>query len=116
MVWHDAAALVPMKLGPIKLEDIELSNRQDVNGLDRYLLVRGLVRLHGVPIGYVTVPLSDGCCDAATLDNLIVQEHADILIEHALRHEHFRALSIRHMVCSDRTYNSDITRSGARDH
>lgn len=63
-------------LYPIKVIDIELSQPiPTIEGLDGYMGVQGLVRLHGVPLGYVKAPISLGKCTAATLSKLILEEH-----------------------------------------
>ena len=48
-------------LNPIKVVDIELSRPLNtLEGLEGYMGVQGLVRLHGKPIGYVKAPITDG--------------------------------------------------------
>ena len=87
-------------LYPIKVVDIELaqSSRRNlfrrnfelsrplatINNLDGYMGVQGLVRLHGVPIGYVKAPITNGCCTAATLSRLILEEHSQTIINRLL--------------------------------
>ena len=64
-------------LYPIKVVDIELSRPiQTVEGLDGYLGLKGLIRLHGVPIGYVNAPVTLGHCTAETLSKLILEQHS----------------------------------------
>ena len=56
-----------MMFRPIKVMDIELSGPlTDIEGLDDYGALKALVRLHGTPLGYVTLPLSGGRCTAAS--------------------------------------------------
>jgi GT2 family glycosyltransferase len=38
--------------------------------------LKGLVRLHGVPIGYVNAPITLGRCTAETLSKLILEQHS----------------------------------------
>ncbi|NEQ16949.1 MAG: hypothetical protein F6K44_25575 [Moorea sp. SIO3E2] len=46
-------------LYPIKVVDIELSRPlTTLDGLDGYIAVKGLVRFHGAPIGYVQAPIT----------------------------------------------------------
>ena len=64
-------------LYPIKVVDIELSHPiQAVEGLDGYLGLRGLIRLHGIPIGYISAPITLGHCTAETLSKLILEQHS----------------------------------------
>ncbi|MEP0911471.1 glycosyltransferase [Leptolyngbya sp. GB1-A1] len=64
-------------LYPIKVVDIELSRPiPTVEGLDGYMGLKGLVRLHGVPIGYVNAPVTLGRCTAETLSKLILEQHS----------------------------------------
>lgn len=68
-------------LYPIKVVDIELSQPiPTVEGLEGYMGLQGLVRLHGVPLGYVKAPISLGKCTAATLSKLILEEHSEAII------------------------------------
>ena len=63
-------------LFPIKVVDIELSRPiPTFEGLEKYMGLQGLVRLHGVPLGYVNAPISLGKCSEATLGKLILEEH-----------------------------------------
>src|SRR5512140_3654928 len=53
---------------PIKVADLELCGPiADLTGLDDYESARLLVRLDGTPIGWTTVPVVNGHCDARTL-------------------------------------------------
>ncbi len=70
----------------IKLWDVELSRPlQDIAELDGYRALQALVRLHGVPIGTVTVPLSDGRCSAIALREAISKEKGLAVVRHLLR-------------------------------
>jgi GT2 family glycosyltransferase len=67
----------------MKLVDIELScPPTDVEGLDGYVVLQGLVRLHGTPIGYVQVPVIGGCCTATALRKAILKQHSRSIIRH----------------------------------
>jgi len=72
-------------LTPIKVIDIELSRPLSTfEGLDGYMGVQGLVRLHGVPVGYVKAPVTADRCEAATLSKLILEQHSWTIIQHLL--------------------------------
>lgn len=72
-------------LTPLKVIDVELSHPlTTIGGLDGYMGVHGLVRLHGVPIGYVEAPITSGCCEAATLSKLILEQHSHKIIQQLL--------------------------------
>jgi GT2 family glycosyltransferase len=69
----------------IKLVDIELSCLPtDLEGLDGYVALQGLVRLHGTPIGYVQVPVIGGRCTAAAIRKAILKQHSRLIIHHLL--------------------------------
>ncbi|MBW1779887.1 MAG: glycosyltransferase [Deltaproteobacteria bacterium] len=54
--------------GPIKVIDLELSSPvTDMGGLHGYTSVQALIRLHGRPFGYVTLPVTGGCCRATVI-------------------------------------------------
>ena len=70
---------------PIKVMDIELSGPlSDIEGLADYGMLKALVRLHGTPLGYVTVPLSGGRCTAAALGKAILAHHSWAIVRHLL--------------------------------
>jgi GT2 family glycosyltransferase len=65
------------RLSPIRVVDVELSRGvAGLEGLDGYLGVKAIVRLHGVPIGYVNAAVSNGRCSAATLARRILDGHS----------------------------------------
>ncbi|WP_404786458.1 glycosyltransferase [Altericista sp. CCNU0014] len=73
-------------LYPIKVVDIELSQPVPTfDGLEKYMGLQGLVRLHGVPLGYVKAPVSLGRCTAATLSKLILEQHSWAIISQLLK-------------------------------
>jgi O-antigen biosynthesis protein len=73
-------------LYPIKVVDIELSQPiPTFDGLEKYMGLQGLVRLHGVPLGYVKAPISLGCCTAATLSKLILEQYSWAIITQLLK-------------------------------
>ncbi|HLO51620.1 MAG TPA: glycosyl transferase family 2, partial [Kamptonema sp.] len=64
-------------LSPVKMVDIELSKPLPTfEGLDGYIALKGLVRLHGAPIGYIQAPLIAGGCTDKTLSKLILEKHS----------------------------------------
>ena len=71
---------------PIKVMDVEFSRPlEDIEGLDEYRAVMGLVRFQGTPIGYITLPLHDGRCTALDLSRAIVDQHGTAIARHLLR-------------------------------
>jgi O-antigen biosynthesis protein len=72
-------------LSRIKVMDIDLDRPlSDIDGLDGYGSLRGLVRLHRTPIGYVQVAVTGGRCTEATLRKAIVERHHRTIISHLL--------------------------------
>ena len=68
---------------PIKVIDIELSNAiTDMGCLDGYASVQGLVRLHGIPLGYVRVAVTDGCCQRSAIVKAILDEFETVIADH----------------------------------
>src|SRR5437763_1709964 len=75
-----------MLLHPVKVADLELSGPlATIEGLDGYTRLRGLVRLHGAPIGYVDLPVVAGRCSATSLARTILDKHPLPIIRHLLR-------------------------------
>ncbi len=73
-------------LYPIKVTDVELSlPLQDIENLDGYMQVQALVRLHGLPIGYVKAPVTNGKCLATSLSKLILEQHSETIINRLLQ-------------------------------
>lgn len=73
-------------LYPIKVTDIELSHPlKDIKGLEGYLKLQGLVRLHGVPIGYIQVPITNGYCSAEKMKKAILDNHSWKIIQTLLQ-------------------------------
>ena len=68
-----------------KVMDIELSSPiEGIQGLDDYEFILVLVRLHGVPIGYVQVPATNGFCSRDVLIKAIMEKHGQTIIPHQL--------------------------------
>lgn len=71
---------------PIKVIDIEISQPiKTIQGLDHYIAVKGLVRLHGVPLGYVQVEIVNGCCQAKTMSRAILEQYSWAITRHLLQ-------------------------------
>jgi GT2 family glycosyltransferase len=69
----------------IKVMDIDLDRPlTDIEGLDGYAALQGLVRLHHTPIGYVRVAVADGCCTAMALRAAIIEQQAGAITRHLL--------------------------------
>lgn len=61
----------------IKVIDIELSQPiETIAELTDYQVVQGLVRLHGVPLGYIHLPVVNRCCSANAIVKAIVAYYA----------------------------------------
>ncbi len=73
-------------LAPIKVLDLELSQPlPTLTGLAGYMGFRGIVRLHGVPLGYVDRPIVNGGCSAASLGKAILDQYSWAIVEQTLR-------------------------------
>ncbi|MBE9100502.1 glycosyltransferase [Vacuolonema iberomarrocanum] len=73
-------------LYPIKVIEIELSQSiPDVDKLEDYIAVKALVRLHGVPLGYVQAPVTLGQCSSQTLSNIILEQSSWAIIAQLLK-------------------------------
>ena len=69
----------------IKVVDVELSRPiETIKGLEGYRTLQALVRLHGIPIGYTRVPVTDGLCQAHRLSEAILGEHGQAIMHHLL--------------------------------
>ena len=72
-------------LKPIKIMDIELSRPVTaIENLGNYDVLQALVRLHDTPIGYIKVPVVNGCCMATSLGKAILEEHSKTILHHLL--------------------------------
>ena len=73
-------------LYPIKVIDIELSQSpSDIENLEGYMALKALVRLHGVPLGYVQAPVTLGRCKAQTLSKQILEQHSWVITSQLLK-------------------------------
>jgi O-antigen biosynthesis protein len=70
---------------PIKIIDIELSRPlMTIEGMDGYELLQALVRLHGTPIGYVKMSITNGICTEADISKAILKKLSHAIIRHLL--------------------------------
>jgi len=82
---------MPEAFRPVRLVDVELTAPPpSLDALDRYGSLRALVRLHGVPLGSVTVPLRDGRVPARVLEDAIAARLGPAAMRHLLD-DHLRA-------------------------
>jgi O-antigen biosynthesis protein len=72
-------------LSRIKVIDIDFDRAlTDIEGLDGYAALQGLVRLHHTPIGYVKVAATGGRCAATILKKAIVDQQHRAISRHLL--------------------------------
>ena len=70
-----------MRFMPTKLVNLELAEPLvTLNGLEKYHMVCGLVRLHGIPLGEIELPVVNGQCRAEDMYALIFKKHVGSLI------------------------------------
>ncbi len=86
-----------------KLIDIELSRPlEDLANLENYSSLRGLVRLHGVPLGDVQLSITNGCCPASDLAQAILPYYnwtiARQLVQQRLAHPTAQSWEIRDLL------------------
>ncbi len=55
-----------------------------IGGLDGYHSVKGLVRLHRTPIGYIDLPVTNGQCSARTIRDAILNDLDAAIVRHLL--------------------------------
>jgi glycosyltransferase involved in cell wall biosynthesis len=78
---------------PIKVMDVELSSKlNDIEGLSGYEKLKVLVRLHGQPVGYITIGIQGDRCPAKDLMSAILNQHSRTIIVHLLNHRLARPL------------------------
>jgi hypothetical protein len=99
----------------IKLADIELSCPPTaIEGLDGYVALKALARLHGIPVGYVKIPVISGHCTARAIREAILNQHNWPIMRHLLgdalgappHPDGLRIadlLDVPHPVCSERS-------------
>lgn len=67
--------------------DIELSRPlEPILQLGSYSHVQGLIRFHGVPLGYVQIPVSHGTCAASTIAQAIFPQYSWVLSQELIQH------------------------------
>src|SRR5713226_1410095 len=73
-------------LYPIKVTDIELANPiTTITGLDQYMGLQALVRVHGTPIGYINMPVTNGQVSAKSLIDEIIEKYSGKIIGRLLK-------------------------------
>jgi len=73
---------------PVKLVDIHLEQAiPNLSGLERYGEAQVLVRLHGVPLESVRVPVVNGGCSALSLRRAVVESAGRWVINHVVEDE-----------------------------
>jgi O-antigen biosynthesis protein len=78
-------SMTQSSLHPIKVIDIELTQPiVTLENLADYQRVQALIRLQGVPLGYITAPIVNQCCDAKTLEQLILEYHSSKILQQLL--------------------------------
>jgi GT2 family glycosyltransferase len=64
----------------VKVLDIELQHPlEDLAGLDGYDQAQVLLRFAGEPLGYVILPLTNGCCPATTIYTAIIAQQGSAI-------------------------------------
>ena len=72
-------------LFPIAIADIDLDRPLvSIEGLEGYLGVRAVVRLHGVPIGSLDLPVINGRCPAPSQRRAILERLMEPIARHLL--------------------------------
>src|SRR5919107_236665 len=67
-------------LHPIKVVDIELSKPvTKIAGLEGYRGVKGIIRLHGHPVGYVDLPVVNNEVNSKALIRKIIDNHFSLI-------------------------------------
>jgi len=73
----------PSHYRPLKVVDVELSQPVgDLDGLAGYDAVRGLVRFHGEPLGYIQVGVVNNRCAGSTLARAALSTYGPAIICH----------------------------------
>lgn len=71
---------------PIKVMDVELSRPvETLTGLEAYPRVKLLVRIHGIPIGYVSLITENGTCPRGMIVNAVLEQHRTTIIRQVVR-------------------------------
>jgi GT2 family glycosyltransferase len=72
---------------PVKFIDVDFQHPiEDIENLNNYGALLALIRLHGTPIGYVKIPLSNGRCTRELLVQRTFKEHGRSFIRCLLRY------------------------------
>ncbi|HYI14560.1 MAG TPA: hypothetical protein VEX37_04170, partial [Thermomicrobiales bacterium] len=69
----------------IAVRTIELDDPlTTIGGLDGYSSVKGLVRLHQTPVGYIDMPVTNGQCSAGSIRDAILKHLDTAIVRHLL--------------------------------
>ncbi|MFC1975505.1 glycosyltransferase family 2 protein [Chloroflexota bacterium] len=69
----------------IKVVDIELNcPLTTIENLDGYVALKGLVRLHGTPLGYIQLPVIGGCCLDTAIGQVVLEQYSEAIINHLI--------------------------------
>ncbi len=85
MNFWAAKKRTPRPSAPIKVIDIDLGRPfPPLEGADGYAGFQAMVRLHGMPLGYVRLPVIAGCRPLFDLRRAILGEHSGAMLRHLL--------------------------------
>ena len=59
------------RLSPVRVLDLELTAPEALTGLERYVEVQALVRDGGAPVGWVTLPVTNGEVPRSTVERAV---------------------------------------------
>src|SRR5919106_4880706 len=69
----------------IKILDIEITRLPTtIENLNGYAALQGVVRLHGVPIGNIKIPVTGDHCTASAVCNAVLRDHSAAILRHLL--------------------------------
>ena len=72
----------------VKVTELDLNQPlADLSGLEGYNSVQALVRWHGDPIGYVSLPLNNGCCSASAIRAAILDSYQHTLLQSMVKRD-----------------------------
>jgi glycosyltransferase involved in cell wall biosynthesis len=88
-------------LYPIKLVDIEIAEPvKSIAGLEGYQAVQALLKLHGKPVGYISLPVTGGYISSELLATSILNKHANMIFKIAVQnalHSKINNFSFEHL-------------------
>ncbi len=72
---------------PVRVAELNLeigAPLPDIEDLAPFQSLFGIARLHGVPVGYVQVPVRAGRCDGRELTRVVLRDHEHAILRHLL--------------------------------